>query len=205
MDILSSVNGEPASSEIPAQPEPEPTSEWLSEESASFPASTPEPNAAPVAPQDTLMTNNTVPPHTSAAYPSSVPLSESDERTWATLAHLSIVLTGFVGAVASLLIYLVFRERSRFVAFQSLQAFLFQIITWVGPGILVALSWALSFVFPPISLIFLPIAILMTGLLCLIPLASIVYGVYAAVEVSQGKDFHYWLLGNWVRRTFPNA
>jgi hypothetical protein len=28
-----------------------------------------------------------------------------------------------------------------------------------------------------------------------------VYGIVAAVEASQGKDFKYWLIGDWVRGT----
>jgi uncharacterized Tic20 family protein len=207
-ETLGSVAAEPPMDTTPLASEPAPASEWLSEESASMPASTPEPEPAPspepvptpATPQET----QALPPRSQTVYPNA-PLSESDEHTWSTLAHLSVILTGFVGAVVSLLIYLANKDRSRFVGFQSLQAFLFHIITWVAPGILVALAWALSFAVPPISLIFLPFAILLTGLLCLIPIASIIYGVYAAVEVSQGKDFRYWLLGDWVRRTFPKA
>jgi uncharacterized Tic20 family protein len=192
-------------STLPTQPESSSTSEWITEESASAPEQAPESGTVAVPPQQQPSPDQTLPSTTQTTYNPNAPLSESDARTWATLAHLSIVLTGFVGAVASLLIYLVFKDRSRIVGFQSLQAFLFHLLTWVAPGILVALAWGVTFVVPPFTLIFLPIAFLMTGLLCLIPLASIIYGVYAAVEVSQGKDFHYWLLGDWIRRTFPNA
>ncbi len=202
---ISDVAGEPAMSSLPTQPEEASSSEWISEESASMPEKTSETNPTAVPPQEPSAPNQTLPTTTQTVYNPNAPLSESDARTWATLAHLSVVLTGFVGAVASLLIYLVFKDRSRFVGFQSLQAFLFHLLTWVAPGILVALAWGATFVVVPFTLIFLPIAILLTGLLCLIPLASIIYGVYGAVEVSQGKDFQYWLLGDWVRRTFPNA
>ena len=33
----------------------------------------------------------------------------------------------------------------------------------------------------------------------LVPLAALVYAVIAAIETSQGKDFKYWLIGDWVR------
>jgi hypothetical protein len=52
------------------------------------------------------------------------PLSSSDEHTWAMLAHLSVLtnlVTGFLGPVAALVIYLVFKDRSRFVAYHSMQ------------------------------------------------------------------------------------
>lgn len=53
------------------------------------------------------------------------PLSEADERQWAMFAHLSILLnlvTGFLGVVAPLVIYMICKERSRYVAYHSLQS-----------------------------------------------------------------------------------
>ena len=75
-----------------------------------------------------------------------LPLSPSEERTWAMLAHLSVLLnlvTGFLGVFAALLIYLLFRDRSRYVAYQSMQAFLFQLIWWAGAGVIIGITWAI--------------------------------------------------------------
>jgi uncharacterized protein len=75
------------------------------------------------------------------------PLSPSDERTWAMLAHLSVLLnlvTGILGPVAALIIYLVFKDRSRYVAYQSMQSFVFQLIWWVGAGALAGIAWTVS-------------------------------------------------------------
>ena len=47
--------------------------------------------------------------------PTPLPLSQSEERTWAMLAHLSILVnlfTGVLGPFVALLIYLVFAPRS---------------------------------------------------------------------------------------------
>ena len=52
-------------------------------------------------------------------------MSTQDERTWSILAHLSMFLnlvTGFLGPVAALIIWLVYRDRSQKVAFHALQA-----------------------------------------------------------------------------------
>lgn len=41
------------------------------------------------------------------------PLSPDDERTWAMLAHLSVLLnlvTGFLGIIAALIIYLLYKN-----------------------------------------------------------------------------------------------
>jgi hypothetical protein len=126
----------------------------------------------------------------------------SEERTWATLAHLSILLnlvTGFLGVLAALIIYLVYKDKSRYVAYQALQATLFQLIFWAGAGLLAGLVWGLTI---PLMIIIvgfcmLPFAILIS----IVPIAAIVYGVVAGIQTGQGDDFQYWLVGRWVRGT----
>jgi uncharacterized Tic20 family protein len=140
------------------------------------------------------------PPATSIPGDSINPTSE--ERTWAMLAHLSILLnliTGFLGPLAAVIIYLVYKEKSRYVAYQSLQAFVFQLIWWVGAGIVITFMWIfvglLSAVV--IGLCLIPFALIVS----LIPIAALVYGVIAGLEANQGRDFRYWLIGNWLRNT----
>ena len=127
-------------------------------------------------------------------------LTESDEHTWAMLAHLSILLnliTGFLGTAVALIIYLVYKNRSNYVAYQSMQAFVFQLIWWFGGGLLIGLAWAitgaLSIVL--VGLVLIPLACLLS----LIPLAALVYGIVGAVQTNSGQDFKYWLIGDWVR------
>ncbi|MCB9135797.1 MAG: DUF4870 domain-containing protein [Anaerolineales bacterium] len=131
--------------------------------------------------------------------PSPQPLSEEDERLWAMLAHLSVLLnlvTGFLGVFAPLIIYFLYKDRSRFVAFQAMQAFIFQLVFWGGAGVMVGVMWAvvgvLSAIF--IGLICIPFAILFSFL----PLGAIVYGVIGAIQTYQGQDFRYWLVADWV-------
>lgn len=133
-------------------------------------------------------------------------LSPSDERTWAMVAHLSVLanlVTGFLGPVVALIIYLVYKDRSRYVAYQSMQAFVFQLIWWVGGGALIGLIWAITGVLSAIiiGMLCIPFAILFTIGLAILPLGSLVYGVIGAIETSQGRDFRYWLVGDWVRDT----
>lgn len=126
----------------------------------------------------------------------------SEERTWASLAHLSILLnliTGFLGVIAALIIYLAFRDRSRYVAYQSLQSFILQLVFWAGAGFLAGLMWGITI---PLMLLvigfcLLPLAILIS----IIPIAALVYGVVAAIKTNNGEDFKYWLIGDWVRGT----
>lgn len=132
----------------------------------------------------------------------SPPLSPSDERTWAMLAHLSVLanlVTGFLGPVAALVIYLVYKDRSRYVAYHSMQSFVFQLVWWVGGGVLAGIAWAVSGVLTVVlvGLLLMPIACLFS----LLPLGALVYGIVGAIKTSQGQDFRYWLIGDWVRGT----
>jgi uncharacterized Tic20 family protein len=133
-------------------------------------------------------------------------LSPSDERTWAMVAHLSVLanlVTGFLGPVAVLVIYLVYKDRSRYVGYHSLQSFVFQLIWWVGGGALTAIAWTISGVLAAILIgcLLMPIAVLIS----LIPLCALIYGVIGAIQCSQGQDFKYWLIGDWVRGTLTGG
>jgi uncharacterized Tic20 family protein len=133
-------------------------------------------------------------------------LSRSDEQLWAMLAHLSALVnlfTGFLGPLIALAIYLVYKDRSRYVAYQSLQAFFFQLICWVGGGLLIGMTWGVVAVLSIIlvGLLLMPLACLFT----LLPLLSLAYSVWGGVECSQGRDFRYWLIGDWVRSTFERS
>lgn len=141
--------------------------------------------------------NNSTPPQ---SYLPPQPLTPADERTWAMLAHLSVLLnlvTGFLGVVAALAIYLVYKDRSRYVAYQSMQAFIFQLIWWFGGGIITGLAWTVTGILSAVlvGLVLIPIACLIT----LLPLAALVYGIVGAVQCNNGADFKYWLIGDWVR------
>lgn len=130
------------------------------------------------------------------------PLTPSDERTWAMLAHLSVLLnliTGFLGVLAALLIYVILKDRSRYVAYQSLQSFVLQLIAWLGGGIVAGAAWAISGALTTVCVgcLLIPIALVFT----LLPVYALVYGVVGGIQCSQGRDFRYWLVGDWVRGT----
>ncbi len=134
-------------------------------------------------------------------------LSPSDERTWAMLAHLSVLVnlfTAFLGPVAALVIYLVYKDRSRYVAYQSLQSFIFQLIWWVGGVVLTGIAWAVSAALVAVvglGCLLSPCA----ALISLTPVAALVYGVVGGIQCSQGQDFRYWLIGDWLRGTLSEG
>ena len=132
-------------------------------------------------------------------------MSSSDERTYAMLAHLSVLanlFTGFLGPVVALIIYLVYKDRSRYVAYHAMQSFVMQLIAWVGGGIVAGILWAISSVLTVVLIgcIIMPIALLFS----LLPLAALIYGIIGGVQCNQGQDFKYWLVGDWVRGTLTN-
>jgi len=138
-------------------------------------------------------------------YPSTsnqTPLTESEERQWAIFAHLSVLVnlvSGFLGPLVPLIIYMIYKERSRYVAYQSLQALIFQLVWWIGGGAITAVAWTITGTLSAviIGIICIPIACIIS----LMPLVALGYGIYAGVQTSQGQDFKYWLIGDWVRNT----
>lgn len=129
------------------------------------------------------------------------PLTPAEEKQWAMLAHLSVLLnliTGFLGVVAPLVIYMVYKDRSRYVAFHSLQSLVMQAICWFGGSVLAIITSLLSGVIPFIGLLCLPLACIF-GIL---PLVALVYGTIGGIQVNQGQEFKYWLIGDWVQNSF---
>jgi uncharacterized Tic20 family protein len=62
--------------------------------------------------------------------PITTTMSPKDETTWSVLSHLTVFLnlfTGFLGPVAALVIWLVYRERSSKVSFHVLQSLWYQL------------------------------------------------------------------------------
>jgi uncharacterized Tic20 family protein len=147
----------------------------------------------------------------------------TDEWTAAALAHASILLTVilsaaggigvFIGPAIPLVMYFGYKDRSRFVAFHAMQAFVYQLASVAAYIALVAalavwltLTWVavilLSFVL--LGLLLIPFALLFTLLvvfiLLCIPFAWIGYGLYASYQVYQGRNLHYWLIGDWLAK-----
>jgi uncharacterized Tic20 family protein len=125
-------------------------------------------------------------PFDGAGRPAQGAMSPQDERTWSTLAHLS-VLAGLVGLMpfGALIIWLLYKDRSRKVGFHALQALWYQ-IAWL---VILVVGGFVTFI---LSLITLGLAaIVLVPLLILIGLVPFVHGCYAAYKVNQGMDYRY--------------
>lgn len=134
-----------------------------------------------------------------------------DERVMAALAHISIIIP-LMGAVLPGVIWVTQKEKSRYVAFQALQALALQlavVVGWIAGMGCYTLSFFGIFLTIPFNggsgnvspgefLVFLPFGIL--GLLALAWVAVLIYAIAGAVLTLQGKDFRYALLGERVER-----
>jgi uncharacterized Tic20 family protein len=145
-----------------------------------------------------------------------------DDVTMAALAHASILVTfligvgsGGLGAILGVLIPLAiwysYRDKSTFTANQALHATVYQVacvlsvlaFAVVG-SILVVVGWTVSAALTAIliGLCLMPFALLVTLLLVAgvlaLPIVQLVYGLYAAYEVYQGRDFRYKWVSDWV-------
>jgi uncharacterized Tic20 family protein len=119
-------------------------------------------------------------------------MSAQDERTWSILAHLSMFLnlvTGFLGPVAALIIWLVYRDRSPRVAFHALQSLWYQ-IGWL---VILAIGWTVSALLTLVIIGFVLIPVM--AVVSVVPFAQ---AGYAAYRVSKGEDYRYPYAANLV-------
>jgi uncharacterized Tic20 family protein len=119
-------------------------------------------------------------------------MSLQDERTWSMLGHLSVLLnliTGIGGPIAALVIWLVYKDRSRRVAFHALQSLWYQ-VAW---AVLLLIGWTVTFV---LSFVF--IGLLLIPVMLLVSLVPFVHQCYAAYKVYQGVDYHYPVIADMV-------
>jgi uncharacterized protein len=112
-------------------------------------------------------------------------ISAQEERTWSVLSHLSMflnLLTGFLGPVAALIIWLVYKDRSRKVAFHALESMWYQ-IGWL---VILAVGWTVTGLLTTILIGFLLIPVM-----AVVSVVPFVHAAYAAYRVSRDEGFRY--------------
>jgi uncharacterized Tic20 family protein len=151
--------------------------------------------------------------------PSSIPTASvppsQDERIMAALSHAAIILS-LLGLVVPVVMWVTQKDKSRYVAFQALQAIALQLIRlvgfFIGMGCYMATIFSTVFMqaassssrtsgFPTAMLI--PFATL--GVLGVFGLFFFLYAIVGAVMTLQGKDFRYFLIGDWVEQFMKPA
>ncbi len=143
------------------------------------------------------------------------------ERQWATIAHASAILTllaglssfGFLSLLTLFIplgIYLHWRQKSEYVAFQALQAFTLQVLGTVGWAallvvgsvafVLTSIALVLTIVGALLLIILVPLFVLLVLLSFALPIGMVVYSIIAALQTNQGADYRLPRIGRWVDR-----
>ncbi len=106
-----------------------------------------------------------------------LPLTASEDRQFATLAHFG----GILGFIPSLLIFLIFKDRGPFTAQESKEALNFTL----PPTALALVAWLLSLV-PDIGGLFAVVN-------ALIWVVITIFSVNAGIHVNRGRPYRYAL------------
>ena len=119
-------------------------------------------------------------------------MSAQDERTWSMIAHLSVLLslvTGIGGPIATLVIWLVYKDRSQRVAFHALQSLWYQ-VAW---AVILFVGWSITFI-----LMFVLVGFILVPVMAIASLVPFVHQCYAAYKVYQGVDYRYPVIADMV-------
>lgn len=113
-------------------------------------------------------------------------LRPSDARTWALVTHiaapvLNLVTVGWVGFLAPLILWFVFKDRDPLVRNAAAGAFNFNVIVAIVNIVL----WILTFVT-------LGLGVILTGpLLFIVWVLTIVFAIQGAVKANRGQAYRY--------------
>lgn len=137
----------------------------------------PQPDVPPQPPQQPSQQPQPQPQPPQGYGTTPTPMSQQDEKTWATLVHLAPFVAAVVGIpfLGPLIVFLVFKDRGPFVRFHAAQALNFQIIITIALWVFGLLS---------IVLIGIPFLIA-TGI------AWVVFSIIAAIKANNGEWYRY--------------
>ena len=134
-----------------------------------------------------------------------------NDKIMAALAHVSALLP-LMGVIAPIVIWATQKDKSEFVAFQALQAIVYQLImifAWfIGMGCYMLSFFSTFLTIPfagsgsendptvnPFFMLGFIIPFIIFGAVFVGGAIFIVYGIVGAIMTFQGKDFHYVVIG----------
>ena len=115
-----------------------------------------------------------------AAPQPAAPLTPAEDKQWASFAHFG----GVLGALPSLIIYLVFKDRGTLTRQESKEALNFQ-ITLIFAYVII---WILTAI---VSLVTFGIGALLGGLVWIVWLAGVIFSILGGVKVNGGGSYRY--------------
>jgi uncharacterized protein len=120
-----------------------------------------------------MSADSTSPPPEKASY-----VPTNDDRTWGLLAHLSGLIAALLGGMSflgPLIVWLIKKDQSPFVADQAKEALNFQI------SVTIALLISAVTILVCVGVVLLPI----------VYIASVVFSIIAAIEANKGVYYRY--------------
>ncbi|WP_149202794.1 DUF4870 domain-containing protein [Actinotalea subterranea] len=105
--------------------------------------------------------------------PMGAPMTDADQRLWATLAHIGGLILSFI---APLVIWLMYKDRGRFVEEQAKEALNFQItvvIASIALTVITVVTFGLG------------------SILWVVMIAPLVFMIMAAVAANKGEAYRY--------------
>lgn len=136
-----------------------------------------------------------------------------NDKIMAALAHISAILP-FMGVIAPIIIWVTQKDKSEYVVFQALQAVAYQllmILAWfMGMGCYMLSFFTMFLGIPfagsnggdvdpsvaPLFAIGFVIPFIIFGAIFIGGALFVLYGLIGAIQVFQGKDFRYIIIGN---------
>lgn len=115
------------------------------------------------------------------------PASESDTKLWSMLAHLSAIAgyilgVGWLGWLGPLIIFLVFKDRNRYVRYNAAEALnaaitvvIASVVLWIGIGILGVVTFSVGWLLFPIAYI-----------------PALIHGIFAIIAAVKVNERTWW-------------
>jgi uncharacterized Tic20 family protein len=119
---------------------------------------------------------------TPAPQPVAQPLSESDDKLWASLAHFG----GILFILPSLIIWLVLKDRGPKVRVEGKEA-----LNWQITFLIVWVAWQIIGLILAIPLFFTPLAFLPGLISFLLWAVNVLFSILGGVKVQQGGSYRY--------------
>jgi uncharacterized Tic20 family protein len=119
-------------------------------------------------------------PYQPAAPVAAAPLTEAEDRQWASFAHLG----GILGFLPSLIIWLIFKDRGRLTAVEAKEALNFQItlvIGYVAINILSVFLAAVTF----------GIGAILSLLILVLWILGVVFSILGFTQAKDGQHYRY--------------
>lgn len=127
--------------------------------------------------------------------PAGAPLTQAEDKQWASFAHFGGALGAFLGAgtagwIAPLIIYLVFKDRGPFTRQEAKESLNFQLTVTILVVGLYILGSILALVL---------IGFLLFPLAWIVGILGVIFGIIGGVKVNNGEAYRYFFAFRMVK------